>query len=200
MRRKTGFGILSAVILLIILAAFVLTQRSYRMLLLLCIFVLLVADSIVFIRQKGYRIMGIVLSLVLCFALFLCTAPGIMKPAFQAMEKLRFSLTRSVYEKDIYALKTRLSLDGEKDPGQLDHAENHLKFFANDVLIRQQKEQLMVVYVTEPDSYSGYAWVSDAKLYGNSFRRRQLVLCTDILVDYQSGELGEFNKQLIKDI
>ena len=161
MQRKTGFGILSAVLLLIILAAFVLTQRSYRMLFLLCIFVLLVADSIVFIRQKGYRIMGIVLSLVLCFALFLCTAPGIMKPAFQAMEKLRFSLTRSVYEKDIYALKTRLSLDGEKDLGQLDHAENHLKFFANDVLIRQQKEQLMVVYITEPDSYSGYAWVSD---------------------------------------
>ncbi len=161
MRCKTGFGILSAVLLLIILAAFVLTQRSYRMIFLLCIFVLLVADCIVFIRQKGYRIMGIVLSLVLCFVLFLCTAPGMMKPAFQAMEKLRFSLTQSVYEKDIYALKTRLSLDGEKDLSQLDHAENHLKFFANDVLIRQQKEQLMVVYITEPDSYSGYAWVSD---------------------------------------
>ena len=84
-----------------------------------------------------------------------------MKPVFQTMEGLRFSLLKPVYERNIETLKSEAALNGGKDFDKLDHVENHLRFFASDVLIQQQEEHFMVVYITEPDSYSGYAWVSD---------------------------------------
>ncbi len=161
MHRKAILSIISGIILVILLAAFVMAQRSYRTVFVICAFILLVADSIILIRKKRNRIIGILLSSLLSFVLLLCTAPGIMKPVFQSMEELRFSLARSVYEKDIAVLKSGLALNINQDRNELDHAENHLKFFASDVLIRQRNEHIMVVYITECDSFSGYAWFSD---------------------------------------
>ena len=161
MHRKTVFGVLSGIILVVLLAAFVMAQRSYRTVFVICAIILLVSDCIIFFRKKLHRIIGILLSSILAFVLLLCTAPGIMKPIFQRLEELRFSLARSVYEKDIAVLKTGLAFNINQDRDELVQAENHLKFFASDVLIRQRNEHVMVVYITEWDSYSGYAWFSD---------------------------------------
>ncbi len=163
MRRKNNraFRISLLLILFVLLAAYLVAQRSFRTIFALGIFVLLVFTSVYDRKSTARALTGVGFSVLLTLALLLSEAPGIMKPAFQTMEKMRFALVRPVYEKDALRLKEELANEERLSLEALPQTENHLKFLASTVMCRKKDDQLMLVYVTEWDRLCGYAWISD---------------------------------------
>lgn len=153
--------ILSGILFAILLVLFLLGERSERIMISIGIFTLLLYVCLSAEGAAWKKIVYVSLSLMFTFVLCLCTAPGVLKPVFRQMEKIRFNLVKSVYERDILSIRSELTNNDDKTGDSYYPAENHLGFLASAVWIRREGNCFSAIYITEWDNLCGYAWISD---------------------------------------
>jgi len=160
MRRKL-LNVLVVILFCVLLALYVIGQRSFRDMITLFVFIILILICAFLKKGRLVKITGFILSFAFAFTLYVCTAPGLLEPVFWKLEKAKFSVVKPFYEEDVDLIKSALSKSENNYSGKLFRIEeNNLPILVSSVEVRKE-EELAIFYVTEWHRSCGYIWISD---------------------------------------